>query len=63
MAGRVKVSVYDISGKEVSVLVNEELKAGVYEVRFDSGDLPSGIYFYRMETEKFTETRKLILLK
>jgi 5-hydroxyisourate hydrolase-like protein (transthyretin family) len=59
----VKVSVYDISGREVAVLVNEELKVGVYEVRFDAGDLPNGVYFYRMEADKFTETKKLILLK
>ncbi len=61
--GEVKIVVYDVAGKEVAVLVNEELEAGVYEVRFDGGDLPSGIYFYRMQTEKFTETKKLILLK
>jgi photosystem II stability/assembly factor-like uncharacterized protein len=63
MTGRVKVSVYDVTGKEVAVLINEELKAGVYEVRFDAGDLPSGIYFYRMEAGRFTETKKFILLK
>jgi hypothetical protein len=63
MTGRVKVSVYDVSGKEVAVLVNEYLQAGTYEVRFDSGNLPSGIYFYRMEAGKFTETKKLIILK
>ena len=61
--GEVKIVVYDISGREVRTLVDERLEAGVYEVRFDAGDLPSGIYFYRMETEKFTETKKLILLK
>jgi hypothetical protein len=55
--------VYDVSGKEVATLVNEYLKEGTYEVRFDSGDLPSGVYFYRMEAGRFTETRKLILLK
>jgi hypothetical protein len=63
MAGMVKVSVYDISGKEVATLVNEKLQPGVYEVRFDAGILPSGIYFYRMQTENFTETNSMILLK
>ncbi len=58
-----KLIVYDLVGKEVARLVDERLEAGVYEVRFDAGDLPSGIYFYRMETENFTETKKLILLK
>jgi hypothetical protein len=61
--GEVKIVVYDISGREVRTLVDARLEAGVYEVRFDSGDLPSGVYFYRMETDKFTETRKLILMK
>ncbi|MBN1633083.1 MAG: T9SS type A sorting domain-containing protein [Ignavibacteria bacterium] len=60
---QVVLRVFDLMGREVRTLVDEELQAGVYEVRFDAGDLPSGIYFYRMETENFTETRKLILLK
>ncbi|MBN1633104.1 MAG: T9SS type A sorting domain-containing protein [Ignavibacteria bacterium] len=59
----VTIKVFDISGKEVVTLVNEKLNPGTYEVKFDSGNLPSGIYFYRMETEKFSETKKLILLK
>ena len=59
----VMLKVYDLAGREVAVLVNEYLQAGTYEVRFDAGDLPSGIYFYRMETEEFKETRKLVLLK
>ena len=63
MAGWVKVIVYDISGKEAATLVNEKLNPGTYEVRFDAGNLPSGIYFYKMETEKFSQTKKLILLK
>ena len=59
----VSIKVFDISGKEVATLINENLNPGTYEVRFDAGDLPSGIYFYRMQTEKFSETKKLILLK
>ena len=68
-AGLVKISVYDITGKQVATLVNEKLNPGTYEVRFDvrhggsSTELPSGIYFYRMETEKFSDTKKLVLLK
>ena len=60
---KVVLKVYDLMGREVRTLVNEFLKSGTYEVRFDAGNLPSGIYFYRMETEKFTETKKLILIK
>jgi hypothetical protein len=59
----VRLKVYDLNGREIRTLVNEELNPGTYEVRLDAGDIPSGIYFYRMQTEKFTETRKLILLK
>jgi hypothetical protein len=59
----VRLKVFDLMGREVATLVNERLEAGVYEVRFDAGDLPSGIYFYRMQTENFSETRKLILMK
>ncbi|MBN1633092.1 MAG: T9SS type A sorting domain-containing protein [Ignavibacteria bacterium] len=59
----VSLKVYDLNGREIRKLVNEELNPGTYEVQFDAGDLPSGVYFYRMEAGKFIETRKLILLK
>ena len=59
----VRLKVFDLMGREVRTLVDEELKPGIYSVRFDAKDLPSGIYFYRMETEKFTSTKKLILIK
>ncbi len=63
MAGMVKVSVYDISGKEVATLLNEKLQPGVYSVQFDAGNLPSGIYYYRLQTENYTDTKSMILLK
>jgi hypothetical protein len=59
----VTLKIFDLLGREVAVLVNETLQPGTYELRFDTGDLPSGIYFYQLETENFTETKKLILLK
>ncbi len=59
----VKLKVFDLLGREVATLVNEYMQPGTYEVRFDAGDLPSGVYFYRLQTEFFTETKKLILLK
>ena len=62
-AGDVKIVVYDVRGREVQTLVNERLNAGTYEARFDGSGLTSGVYFYRMVTEGFTETRKMILLK
>jgi photosystem II stability/assembly factor-like uncharacterized protein len=58
-----KLVVYDITGKEILVLVNEELQPGSYEVTFDGSNLNSGIYFYQMVSGDFKQTRKLILLK
>jgi len=60
---RVVLKVFDILGKEVKTLVNEELQPGSYEVRFDAGDLPSGVYLYRIKTESYMETIKMIYLK
>ena len=59
----VKIIVYDIIGREISILVNEELKSGSYEVTFDGANLPSGAYYYRLTTDEYTETRKMVLLK
>jgi hypothetical protein len=72
----VKLSVYDILGREVAVLVNERKGPGSYEVRFDGSNLASGVYFYRLqvgdlstgsgpraESKSFVQTRKLLLLK
>lgn len=59
----VKVVVYDVLGDEVSVLVNEELKPGTYEVQFDGTNYPSGVYYYKLSAGDYTETRKLVLIK
>jgi len=59
----VSIKVYDILGRVVSVLINATLQPGVYETIFDAGGLPSGVYFYRIETGRFIETKKLLLLK
>ncbi|HUI29394.1 MAG TPA: endo-1,4-beta-xylanase [Candidatus Acidoferrales bacterium] len=60
---RVTLKVYDVLGREVATLVNERKDAGYYNVSLDAGDLPSGVYFYRIETEKFTDVKKFILIK
>ncbi len=60
---KVVLKVFDLMGREVVTLVDEKLNSGTYEVRFDAKNLPSGIYFYRMQTEIFSQTKKLILLK
>jgi hypothetical protein len=47
----------------VAVPVNEKQNPGTYEVSFEAENLPSGVYFYRLVTARFTQTRKMILLK
>ena len=50
-------------GKEVTTLVNEQLQPGTYETEFDGTNLPSGVYFYKLEAGGFIETKKSVLLK
>lgn len=59
----VTIKLYDVLGNEVTTLVNEEKEAGNYKIDFDGSRLSSGIYFYKMQTEKFVEIKKMILLK
>ncbi len=59
----VTLKIYDVQGREVKTLVNERMQAGRYEVRFDGSGMNSGVYFYRMVTEGFSETKRMILLK
>jgi hypothetical protein len=60
----VRLSVYDILGREAAILVNNERKpAGRYEVLFTSTNLSSGIYFYRLQTENFVKTNKMVVIK
>lgn len=59
----VRLIVYDLLGREVATLVNEELKAGTYEVEFDGSKYSSGVYFYKMVATDYTETRKMVLMK
>ncbi|MCW8818584.1 MAG: YCF48-related protein [Ignavibacteriaceae bacterium] len=59
----VTIKVYDVLGREVATLVNEEKSAGRYEVEFNASSLTSGIYFYRMEADKFVDVKKMIILK
>jgi hypothetical protein len=55
--------VFDILGREVSVLVNERRVAGVYQVKFDGSNLARGVYFYRLQAGDFVQTKRLLLLK
>ncbi|MDP3581077.1 MAG: T9SS type A sorting domain-containing protein, partial [Ignavibacteria bacterium] len=62
-ASFVKISVYDILGREIRVLVNEEKNSGHYEILFDARDLSSGVYFYTIRTKDYTQSKKMILMK
>ena len=59
----VSLTVFDMLGKEVSVLVNERKNAGVHQVTFDASRLSSGVYLYRLQAGDFVATKKLIFLK
>ena len=59
----VTLIVYDLLGRPVATLVNERQTAGRYSVKFDAGELPSGVYFYRLQAGSFVHTKKMILLQ
>ncbi|MBC8485530.1 MAG: T9SS type A sorting domain-containing protein, partial [Bacteroidetes bacterium] len=50
-------------GREVERLINEKLKPGTYEATFDGSNYPSGVYFYKLVTNDFTDTKKMLLIK
>jgi photosystem II stability/assembly factor-like uncharacterized protein len=59
----VQLKIYDILGREVATLANEKFQPGVYEVEFDGNNYPSGVYFYQLTTESFSNTKRMVLLK
>ncbi len=59
----VKLEIFNITGQKVETLVNGTVSAGVHSVIWDGTDVASGIYFYRIETDEFIETKKMVLLK
>jgi hypothetical protein len=59
----VTLKVYNILGKEVETLVNEDKREGTYYIKFNANNLSSGIYFYTLQTENYTQTKKMILMK
>ena len=59
----ITIKVYDVLGKEITTLVNEEKLSGSYEVEFNGGGLASGIYYYRITAGNFSQTKKMIYLK
>lgn len=62
-SGFVSLKVYDILGREISTVVNEHKDAGYYSVTFDGSQLSSGVYFYRLESNGFSDTKRMIIMK
>ena len=62
-SGFVKITVFDLLGREITKLVNEQMQPGSYNVDWDASNYPSGVYFYKLETEGFIESKKMVLVK
>lgn len=62
-SGLVTLKVFDVMGREVSTLINEVQQPGLYRVKFDASNLTSGVYFYRIESGSFIQTKKMMLVK
>jgi hypothetical protein len=59
----VRLTVYNAVGEEIGILVNQDLSPGIYRADFDGSNLPSGVYYYRLEAGDFTQTKKMVLIK
>ncbi len=59
----VKLVIYDVTGREIAVIVNQKQNPGTYQVEWNASSYPSGVYFYKINTVFFTETKKMIFLK
>ena len=59
----VTLTIYNTLGKEIAVLVNEDMPAGIYKADWNASSLPSGVYFYELNAGGFRETKKMVLLK
>ncbi len=59
----VQLNIFDVLGNNIATLVNENKESGSYSVKFDATNLPSGVYFYKLQAGEFTNTRKMILVK
>ncbi len=59
----IKIIIYNVQGKEITTLVNERLNAGSYEVNWNGGSFPSGLYFYKLITAEFFDVKKMLMIK
>jgi hypothetical protein len=62
-AHQLKINIYNMLGRKVETLVNQQLKPGTYEVEWNAGNYPSGVYFYKLSAGDFTETKRMVLVK
>ncbi|NCQ18898.1 MAG: T9SS type A sorting domain-containing protein, partial [Ignavibacteria bacterium] len=62
-SGIVTIKIYNILGQEVRVLANRMMNPGTYNVSFDASSLNSGVYFYSLTVDNFTQVKKMMLLK
>jgi hypothetical protein len=60
---KVTIKVFDVLGNELETLMNEEKPAGTYEITWYAENLPSGVYFYRIQAGNYVETKKMVLMK
>ncbi len=63
ISGFVKIMIYDQLGREIAMLVNQQMQPGSYSVDWDASNYPSGVYFYKLETGDYTETKRMVLVK
>ena len=61
--GFTTVKIFDVLGREVATLMSENLSAGSYSVQWDATDVQSGVYFYKLQSGNYSETKKLMLMK
>ena len=61
--GKVKLSVYDILGHKIKTLLNKRMLQGAHSIKFNAKNLPSGVYIYTLNTNDYTVSKKMILLK
>ncbi|MBZ0202734.1 MAG: T9SS type A sorting domain-containing protein, partial [Ignavibacteria bacterium] len=62
-SSNVELKIFDVLGREVYTLLNEEFAAGNYSVDFNASELPSGMYFYKLTSGEFSEVKKMVLIK
>lgn len=59
----VRIVVYDVFGRDVNTLINNELTAGSYEIKWNASNLAAGIYYYKIYADDFVDSKKILLLK